>query len=159
MQRQTHRVVSKTQWMSLNEDGQIQKYQNISLQTWDIYSNNICISRVFCKQNKLHRHAVILLSKLSRDSPLFPVGWGRELKKSRTCGLRQNCLLRQKKKRKIVMMVYIYKNVYNKWCTSNCSPAPSEQWKRARCSPTLYKTSAWCHVLWNITLAHLSQLS
>jgi len=54
-------------------------------------------------------------------------------------------------------------NVYNKWCTSNCSsphPVVPEQWNRSRCAPTPFNTpSTWCYMLWIILLDSLRKLS
>ena len=53
---------------------------------------------------------------------------------------------------------YVYMNVYNTWCTNNCSPLPDwcparppKQQKRERRPPISLETpSTWYHILWNI---------
>ena len=76
-------------------------------------------------------------------------------------GWDKNYLLRQKRKkeRSVMMIIYVY-NIYLQTgdAQHNCSP-PVNQCSSSNCTSSQLPGSVWCHIVWNISLASLGQLS
>jgi len=80
-----------------------------------------------------------------RSLPTFSMGWGRQSGKKKWNLLVEIKLLLKIEKRKIVMTIHIYRNVYNKWCASNHSPLPD----RCPASSSSHKRYVNSHSLQN----------